>query len=258
MSPPNLLTEWAALFVDSLLDAGVSDVVVSPGSRSTPLAWAFVRSSRARCHSVIDERVAGFFAVGQAKVTGRPTVVVCTSGSAAAHYFPAVVEAGMSHVPLVVVSADRPFELQGCDASQTIDQIKLYGGQARAFFEVGMPNEEEGALRALRRLAAQCVQVSSSPDPGPVHVNFRAPKPLEPVGPGGAEGERLRERARAVAREPLTAVAGPRSEPDGEAIERVAAACLGARRGLIVCGPLPISPPVDLDALARLDRKSVV
>src|SRR5204863_9252628 len=103
-----------------------------------------------RIHDLIDERSAAFFALGQARVTGRPSLLLCTSGTAGAHYLPAVIEAGASGTPLLVLTADRPFELQACAAPQTIDQIKLYGEHVRAYFELGMPDAGHGALRALR------------------------------------------------------------------------------------------------------------
>ena len=127
-----LLTEWSRLLLGTLARAGVGEVVLSPGSRSTPFAWAALNEPNLRCHSVWDERVAAFFALGQARVTGRPTLLVCTSGSAAANYYPAVIEASLSRIPLLVLSADRPFELQHAAAPQAIDQIKLFGDAARA------------------------------------------------------------------------------------------------------------------------------
>ncbi|HET9929221.1 MAG TPA: thiamine pyrophosphate-binding protein, partial [Polyangiaceae bacterium] len=129
-----LTTAWARLLFGTLARAGVSDVVISPGSRSTPFAWAALNTDGLRCHAVIDERSAGFFALGQARVSGRPSVLVCTSGSAAAHYFPAIVEASQAFLPLIVLTADRPFELMDCGAAQAMDQSKLYGGYVRHFF----------------------------------------------------------------------------------------------------------------------------
>src|SRR5262249_34214226 len=115
----NLLTEWAALLMRSFADAGVRDVIISPGSRSTPFVVAALRAQRLRCHSIVDERAAAFFALGQARVTGVPSVLLCTSGTAGAHYFPAIIEATASFVPLIVLTADRPVELADCAAPQT-------------------------------------------------------------------------------------------------------------------------------------------
>src|SRR3954462_1681757 len=123
-------------FVDELVRCGVADACTSPGSRSTPLVLALVRDGRLRCTSHIDERSGGFFALGLAKATCRPVVLACTSGTAAAEYLPAVVEAHEAGVPLIVLTADRPPELREVGAGQTIDQVKLYGSAARWFFDV--------------------------------------------------------------------------------------------------------------------------
>jgi 2-succinyl-5-enolpyruvyl-6-hydroxy-3-cyclohexene-1-carboxylate synthase len=240
----NLLGEWARLLVESLAAAGVRRAVLSPGSRSTPFAWAALHSERLECDVVIDERSAGFYAVGQAKQTGEPTLLVCTSGTAAANYFPAVIEAALSHTPLVVLTADRPFELTHVAAAQTIDQQKLYGGYCRLFLELGLPDETHGALRALQRMAAQAVHTALFPEPGPVHVNARARKPLEPVAARDAVEIALRDEVTELVARGPTHAAKPRVEPAPDAIAALAAACRCARRGIIVCGPLaaPDSP----------------
>lgn len=174
------LTEWARVLMDALQSSGIRDVVISPGSRSTPLVWAAMNATELRCHSIIDERSAGFFALGLTRASGRPVLLVCTSGSAAAHYLPALVEATYSHQPLVALTADRPAELQRAGASQTIDQVDLYGCHVRACFQLGDPSGDPAALAALARKAAQAVHAALSPYPAPVHLNFPANKPLEP------------------------------------------------------------------------------
>ena len=135
----NLL--WGRAVVAKLAELGVQDVAIAPGSRSTPLTFAFAESSIIEAVSVLDERSAGFFALGSAKASGIPSAVVCTSGSAVANLFPAVVEARMAGVLLLVLTADRPPELQDCHAGQTIDQKKLFGRFVRMFTEVEMPSE---------------------------------------------------------------------------------------------------------------------
>src|SRR5579872_6155589 len=124
-------TLWAELLVASLADAGVRTCVISPGSRSTPLVAALAADGGFDTPVIVDERAAAFFALGAARATSNPTAIVCTSGTAAAHYLPAVVEASYAAVPLVVITPDRPPELQHCGATQTIDQIKLYGAFVR-------------------------------------------------------------------------------------------------------------------------------
>ena len=129
-------TTWAELVAGTLADAGVTLCAVSPGSRSTPLIAALAREPRLELATIIDERAAAFFALGAARAMGAPVAIVCTSGTAAAHYLPAIVEASLAGVPLVAVTADRPPELQDCGASQTIDQVKLYGGFVRGAFDL--------------------------------------------------------------------------------------------------------------------------
>ena len=240
MTDANLQTEWARLLFESLADAGVRDVVISPGSRSTPLVVAAVRETRLTRHTVIDERAAAFFALGQARVTGRPSMLVCTSGTAAAHYLPAIIEAGMTGTPMIILSGDRPHELYDCRAPQTIDQVKLFGEHARHFFDL-VPDASDGSLRALRRIAAQAVLASSWPRAGAVHVNARARKPLEPVAPTTKEELALAARARAIAGEPLATALRPRMIPAPAAVQAAAAVVRSAERGVIVAGPAAVA-----------------
>jgi 2-succinyl-5-enolpyruvyl-6-hydroxy-3-cyclohexene-1-carboxylate synthase len=255
MTSENLLSEWSRLLVESLADAGIRDAIISPGSRSTSLVWAFSSSSRIRCLSIVDERSAAFFAVGHAKSTGTPALILCTSGSAAANYFPAIVEASLSRTPLVVVTADRPFELMDASASQTIDQTKIYGNYVRRFVELGMPDATDAALLSLRRRATQAVSDALAPEPGPVHLNFRARKPLEPVA---GESQAARELTRSVdvlLERPIPRSGVPRRSPDPELVARLTRDCSGARRGVIVCGPSrPVNPatPAHVARLASL------
>ncbi len=231
---PALLTEWSRLLLGSLARAGVRDVLLSPGSRSTPFAWAALREPKFRCHSFVDERVAGFFALGQARLSGRPSLLVCTSGTAAAHYFPAVIEASEARLPLLILTADRPFELQHSSAPQTIDQLKLFGGYARAFFELGNPDAAPSALSGLVRSVAHAAHAAQFPEPGPVHLNARARKPLEPVAAQDQESLALRDSVdRWLARGP-TLSAGATLEGD---VTRLARACARTARGLIMVGP---------------------
>ena len=155
------------------------DAVISPGSRSTPLVWAASQTPGLCCHCIIDERSAGFYALGQARLSGLPSVLICTSGTALSHYYPAVIEARASGTPLIVLSADRPFELQHCGAQQTIDQTRVFGNYA-PFHELGTPVTDRDALFGLRRTAWQAVAEAVESPRGAVHLNFRARKPLEP------------------------------------------------------------------------------
>ena len=250
---------WAELLLASLRDAGAGELVVSPGSRSTPLVLAAARLGLP-CHVLIDERVAGFFALGQGRVTGRPAVLVCTSGSAGAHYLPAVIEAAEARVPLLVVTADRPPELHGCAAPQTVDQHHLYGRFARGFVDLGMPEAEMAALRGVRRRAAQLVALALGPEPGPVHINVPARKPLEPAAaPDRADAEadrRIAALVSAVRSEPIARAPAAVSAPPAAAIAELAAALRQARRGLLVAGPAGPGSAAEREAVIALAEVS--
>jgi 2-succinyl-5-enolpyruvyl-6-hydroxy-3-cyclohexene-1-carboxylate synthase len=178
----NPATALATVLVDELLRCGLTDVVLAPGSRSAPLALAFYEQTKIRMHVRIDERSAAFLALGMAKRSGRPVVVVCTSGTAAANFHPAVVEAHESGVPLLVLTADRPPELRETGANQTIDQIKLYGSAVRWSCEVGTPEERPGMVAYWRSLLSRAWHLAMGPDPGPVHLNLPFREPLTPDG----------------------------------------------------------------------------
>ncbi len=237
-APSNLHLAWARLLFRALATAGVRHVVISPGSRSTPLVLAAAAEEAVTCHTIIDERSAAFFALGQARVTGKPTVLVCTSGTAGAHYLPAIIEASESLLPLVAITADRPWELQDVAAPQTVDQAKLFGNHVRRFFDLGLPDASPAALRGVPRIAAQAVATSLGPQPGPVHVNAHFRKPLEPVEaltpePWEKEVEALLARGAPAFHSAPTTI-------NRDAAEQLARACLRARRGIIACGPSPL------------------
>jgi 2-succinyl-5-enolpyruvyl-6-hydroxy-3-cyclohexene-1-carboxylate synthase len=231
-------TLWAELIAATLADCGVRMCVISPGSRSTPLVLALAATGRFELPTIIDERAAAFFALGSARATGTPAALVCTSGSAAAHYLPALVEASMAGVPLIVLTADRPPELQQCGAAQTIDQIDLYGSFVRGSFDVGAPVGAPIALRALRRKLVQAVTLSRGPHPGPVHVEVPLRKPLEPVAPS-TDDERALARTVAELRRAAIAISPPTLAADANALDQLAAAIAAEPRGVIVAGALP-------------------
>jgi 2-succinyl-5-enolpyruvyl-6-hydroxy-3-cyclohexene-1-carboxylate synthase len=185
-------------FTDELVRCGVRDVCTSPGSRSTPLVLSLVRDERLRATSHLDERSGAFFALGLAKAGGRPVALACTSGTAAANYAPAVIEAYEARVPLLVLTADRPPELRELGAGQTIDQIKLYGSAAKWFFQVDDHPATPERVRWLRQLACRACWTALDGRPGPVHLNFSLreplvlgePLPAEEPGGGGRAGGR--------------------------------------------------------------------
>ena len=168
-------------FADELARCGVREVCTSPGSRSSPLVLALAREERLRCFSHVDERCAGFFALGAAKRSGRPVAITCTSGTAVANLAPAVVEAFHARVPLVVLTADRPPELREVGAGQTIDQIRLFGSAAKWFFEVGTHDATPARGRWMRQLACRAVWTALEGRRGPVHLNFALREPLVPT-----------------------------------------------------------------------------
>jgi 2-succinyl-5-enolpyruvyl-6-hydroxy-3-cyclohexene-1-carboxylate synthase len=184
----------------------MTDACTSPGSRCTPLVLALAREPRLRAHSHIDERSSAFFALGVAKATGRAVALACTSGTAAANLAPAVIEASEACVPLIVLTADRPPELRGIGAGQTIDQIKLYGDAVRWFFEVGNHDATPERAGWIRALACRAWAAANGERPGPVHLNWPLREPLVPreaVEPsvGGRAGGRPWVSAPARARE---------------------------------------------------------
>ncbi|MBB3733210.1 2-succinyl-5-enolpyruvyl-6-hydroxy-3-cyclohexene-1-carboxylic-acid synthase [Nonomuraea dietziae] len=179
----NPATALATVLVDELVRCGLTDVVMAPGSRSAPLALALHAESRVRLHVRIDERSASYLALGLARRSERPVALICSSGTAVANFHPAVIEASESGVPLLVLTADRPPELRGTGANQTIDQLKVFGPSARWFAEVGVPEERAGQVAYWRSLACRAYQRAVGPsDPGPVHLNLAFREPLIPDG----------------------------------------------------------------------------
>ncbi|MEX2466824.1 MAG: 2-succinyl-5-enolpyruvyl-6-hydroxy-3-cyclohexene-1-carboxylic-acid synthase [Gemmatimonadota bacterium] len=240
MSGASPNTVWARAWTDELARSGVRDVVVAPGSRSTPLVLALARDDRFRLRVHLDERSAAFFALGVGKAIGRPAAVVTTSGSAVANLFPAVVEAAQAEASLLLLTADRPPRLRGADANQAIDQQRFFGSYVRAFFDLGQPIGGGPELRHLRAVANRAVSAALGPPAGPVHVNFPFDKPLEP-----------REETIAVLRHdhplavdgrpddgPFTRVVAAETRLPEAELDRLAELC-GSPRGVIVAGPVP-------------------
>lgn len=227
MTHPNPSTALARVLVDQLAAERVRLVVLCPGSRSGALAIAANEHPEIETRVIIDERSGAFHALGVARATGRPAAVVSTSGTAAANFFPAIVEADLSCVPLIAISADRPAEMQGVGANQTVDQIALYGSKVRAFIGLEAPDpvtdrnvEWRGALRRL-------VTTASGSRPGPVHLNVRFREPTVPVTDDGRTGgDEYPYRTPRIGEVEIST--GPEDEPD--------LPDLPAGRGLVIAG----------------------
>lgn len=239
-----------AAFVDELVRAGLKEVCFAPGSRSTPLALLFAEHPGVRLYSHIDERSAGFFALGIAKAARRPVALLCTSGTAAANFMPSVVEAYFGQVPLIVLTADRPPEARGIGSPQTIDQLKLYGDHVKWFAEVPVPQDAPELIAHARALARQALAQAAGGPPGPVHLNFPF---REPLLPKEASFDTLDEPVRLPpqAGEPALAPVVPAQlQPPPGSLRPLAEFLKMTREGLIVCGPQ--DDPAASDAIVRL------
>ncbi len=229
----NVNSVWGGLAMEVLARLGVETVVTSPGSRSTPLTVAAARNPRIEALSILDERSAAFYALGLAKRSHRPVALVCTSGSAAVNYWPAVVEASMSGTPLLLLTADRPPELRDCCSGQTIDQLKLYGDYVRRFVELALPEATAEMLAYLRQSLVHAVNIAQGVNPGPVHLNFPFRDPLAPElsNPLPVVDVATLEVAATVTTRPCEAVTL------GEGIDMVALERMSSHtKGLIVVG----------------------
>ena len=217
---------WCYALLDGLVAAGVSELVISPGSRSTPLVLAARQHRGLRLWTQVDERCAAFFALGMSVRSARPVAVLATSGSAPAHWFPALVEASQRAASLVFISADRPPELQDCGANQTIDQQHLFGKQVRAFHNLEPAEADPARVNWVRHLGARAGHDSMMPVPGPVHINVQLREPLVVLG-----AVPLPDFSEAVG--PPQGFPAPIADAE---VERLMA-IMSARPGLIVCGP---------------------
>ena len=226
-------TLYLGAFIDELTRSGLRHIVISPGSRSTPLAVLAAEHPELRVWMHVDERSAAFFALGLAKARREPVALLCTSGTAAANYAPAVAEAYVARVPLVVLTADRPHELRDVGAPQTIQQIGMYGDHVKWFMEMPIPESDEHMLRHARFCASRAVIEANRKPSGPVHLNFPLREPLLPdlehpqlFGSGRSQGQAY--------------VAAPDAHArlDRASLERLADQLAASERGIIICGPI--------------------
>jgi len=238
---------WCGVIAETLVRCGVRDVIISPGSRSTPLTFAFVRHPGLQCVPVLDERSAAFFALGMAKRSRRPVALVCTSGTAAANYLPSIVEAHESGVPLLVFTADRPPEMRACSSGQTIDQQKLYGSMVQYQHEYAVPEAREDLLAYARQTTRHAVERSLYPFPGPVHLNCPFRDPLPPI-----REEDLSRFATLAEDGVFWDALAPVVRPPAPALPQVPAL---PPSGLIVAGPTDDFSPARCEEIAALARR---
>ncbi|MCJ7842707.1 2-succinyl-5-enolpyruvyl-6-hydroxy-3-cyclohexene-1-carboxylic-acid synthase [Lederbergia sp. NSJ-179] len=237
------MTQYLAAFITGLVQTGVRDVVISPGSRSTPLALLMVEHRELNTYIHIDERSAGFFALGLAKASKSPVALLCTSGTAAANYYPAVIEANLSRVPLIILTADRPHELRDVGAPQAINQLQLYGQHVKWFVEMALPEKSIEQMAYSKMMARRAVKECTSSVSGPVHVNFPLREPLLPALDPYPFPEKQEEYETAT---------GTFTLP-GTTLERMASDMSRYQKGLIICGPM--EQPSFSNAAIRLAKK---
>lgn len=243
---------WAETLINELYRAGLRHGCISPGSRSTALTFAAMAHPHLRHTLHLDERSAAFFALGIALETGQPAALICTSGTAAAEYFPAIIEASQSEIPMLVLTADRPPELRHSGANQTMDQVKLYGDHVRWSVDAPLPEENpsERTIRYLRALADRALAVSlgQSGLPGPVHINLPFRKPLEP----SRSASHPKADATHFAHTRIhTAPRAPQADLLADVVKRIQA----QPKGVIVAGPR--CPQADFaSALAKLSAQT--
>jgi 2-succinyl-5-enolpyruvyl-6-hydroxy-3-cyclohexene-1-carboxylate synthase len=243
MSNQEALTKYLAEFIQELVFSGIRDVVISPGSRSTPLAMLIAEHPSLTYHINIDERSAAFFALGIAKQSRKPVVLLCTSGTAAANYYPAIIEAKISRVPLIVLTADRPHELRDIGAPQSIDQIHLYGKHVKWFAEMAIPEVNEELLYYVRTTASRAVSTSIQAPAGPVHLNFPFREPLIPI----LEPSPFEQSKQAVISNP-----GRLILQHGD-VEKIGMELEKHRKGLIICGV--IDEPEFIQSVLTLSKR---
>jgi 2-succinyl-5-enolpyruvyl-6-hydroxy-3-cyclohexene-1-carboxylate synthase len=237
VDPTNANTALASAFAEELARCGLRHAVLSPGSRSTPLALALWREGEIETTVIVDERSAAYFALGAAQASGVPVALLCTSGTAAANFHPAVCEADHSAVPLLVLTADRPPELRGVGAGQAIDQLKLYGESVRWFCEIGTHKADNDGLLHFRASACRAFATArGEPRPGPVHLNFPWREPLAPLPEKGAVTATDPLALSGRDGRPLTAVTPIDMEPSQFLLDEVAGHIAEAPIGVIVAG----------------------
>lgn len=222
------MTDYLATFIEELIQAGVKEAIISPGSRSTPLAILMAEHPALKIYVDVDERSAGFFALGIAKAGKRPVVLLCTSGTAAANYMPAVAEAKLSGIPLLVLTADRPHELRNVGAPQAMDQVHLYSTHVKYFTDMALPENSVEMLRYAKWQGSKAVDIAMTAPRGPVHLNFPLREPLVPIlDPSPFTQEKTIRH---------THIYYAHQVIQPELIQQIIASCEG-KKGMIIVGP---------------------
>ncbi len=230
----NRNTLWSKIFVDQLTELGVRYACISPGSRSTPLTYTLAKNRKIKSFINIDERSSAFFALGLAMSSGKPTMVVTTSGTAVAELYPAIIESYQQRIPLIVCTADRPPELIGTGANQTINQQNIFKNHIRWFRDIGLPSISETGFRHLQKIAIKSFQISNKEDKGPVHLNFPFRKPLEPFSYTDEISKKL------LGIKPLRYVQTNNSSSFSvsKAVHKITEQIVKNERGIIIVGPI--------------------
>jgi 2-succinyl-5-enolpyruvyl-6-hydroxy-3-cyclohexene-1-carboxylate synthase len=251
---------YVSAFVEELARAGVHHVVVCPGSRSTPLAMSMAAHPALRVWMHLDERSAAFFGLGMAKQLREPVALLCTSGTAAANFLPAIVEAKLTHVPLLALTADRPHELRECGAPQAIDQNRLYGTHVKWFVDVALPEASDAALRYIRILANRVTALAQAVPAGPVHLNLPFREPLTPaplvgqIMPSPEHRNPITWQGRPDNAPYVTVQDAPPGRLSASQIARLTETIKSARRGLIIVGPY--DDPALTEPLLQLSQQT--
>ncbi|MEH2244493.1 2-succinyl-5-enolpyruvyl-6-hydroxy-3-cyclohexene-1-carboxylic-acid synthase [Nostoc sp.] len=244
---------WAYILTETLKRLGLTCAIICPGSRSTPLAVAFAQQiPEIEAISILDERSAAFFALGQAQATGRPVVLVCTSGTAGANFYSAVIEASYSRVPLLVLTTDRPPELRDCHSGQTIDQLRLYGNYPNWQTELALPSTDMGMLAYLRQMVIHSWERMQTPTKGPVHLNIPFRDPLAPL-PDGTDLNYLQSQFHPE--EFFAGIANTTTFPTPHSLLPIPQEWKECDRGIIIAGVAqPQQPQEYAKAIAQLSQ----
>ncbi|NHQ60001.1 2-succinyl-5-enolpyruvyl-6-hydroxy-3-cyclohexene-1-carboxylic-acid synthase [Chlorobium sp. BLA1] len=252
MNNRQITTLWSSIIIEELIRQGADFFCISPGSRSTPLTAAVAGNPKARWKIFPDERSAAFFALGHARATGKPAVLICTSGTAVANYFPAVVEASMDSQPMIVLSADRPFELLECGANQTIRQENIFGSYTRWHMQLPVPSAELPPKALLSTVSYAVAKAVGSP-PGPVHLNQPFREPLEPEAPDPEDPWLNPLHEWLGSAEPSSRTLFPEKRPDIEALSILRGLLAKADRPLIIAGSMQRAEEAEAVAELALD-----